>query len=851
MKGLKQSISVAILLISFLALTACSSGGDSGAPPPPQSPSGPPASSSLTLGGTAVKGIMKNARVEVFAVDDNGIATTSPLVTTTTDGNGDYSITFDTSYSGPVIVVISNNNNPDSPSTMTCDVVSGCGIIDPITGPEFIFGDDMPLGNIVLKTAIPNVSGGDALTAAVTPFTLMAAAYAEQLPGGLNSDNIALANSKVGNMLGINNIITTIPPDISSQTSDNSTINESKYAYLISAIASLSQDSSSQGDIAAVLDSLVASYTGNDGELIGVESIDQSTVISLAELANHAMAQASLNGADSQITSALDSLHWIAQSTIDAPTNTTPSPTTGLGDLEVVKAFVADVRTWGNVIDQEIQNNTSEFQQRVDMANTVFDTTAPILSEAFELGFTAAFEAYIAGVNANGDLASYFDATDPVNPISASGTIAVTDNTSTTTVVLDGFIKGIRLRFTAEGPQLDASGSLIGTQYTLQVRDVLIDNPGASQNRATITAQSGIISVSYAESFPDGIDLTPWLNGTQTGSGSVPNPDSGSYSLTAVTITEVAVADPISYSGSLQAEIVGSHGSEPNAPVLRDSLGNVVQYNPASIDFTGELRNSTNSITAQVAASMPNAGTFLPLPPLPTGYIHSAIGYYAFSNNNETLTIITPGMTRTFTFNPVDGSVTYHHSSTTYVDSWVLPNTYVSFADFLAARDSWELTQTVYARIDGEGEYIIYSPATWQIAGDTLDGRLLTPESLDENTVNFRELSDINVTFIAQLEGLPEARFEVTGNRTGYDSGDLHLVIAYGGRRIEISGDFTNGEATGTVNITNQDGVLITYARSDSTTLGEILYQERKYADIEEVNGITLIRYIDGYFDSL
>jgi len=127
----------------------------------------------------------------------------------------------------------------------------------------------------------------------------------------------------------------------------------------------------------------------------------------------------------------------------------------------------------------------------------------------------------------------------------------------------------------------------------------------------------------------------------------------------------------------------------------------------------------------------------------------------------------------------------------------------------------------------------------------------LTPESLDENTVNFRELSDINVTFIAQLEGLPEARFEVTGNRTGYDSGDLHLVIAYGGRRIEISGDFTNGEATGTVNITNQDGVLITYARSDSTTLGEILYQERKYADIEEVNGITLIRYIDGYFDSL
>jgi len=851
MKGLKQSINVAILLLSFLVLTACSSGGDSGAPPPPQSPSGPPASTNITLGGAAVKGIIKYARVEVFAIDENGIVITPPLVTSTTDGNGVYSITLDTNYSGPVIIAISDNNDPDTPSTMSCDVVAGCGTIDPLTGPEYVFGGDMPLGNIVLKAAIPNVTGSDTVTAAVTPFTHMAAAYAEQLSGGLTSDNIALANSKVGNMLGINNIITTIPPDISNQTSDNSTFNESKYAYLIAAIASLSQDNNFQGDIAAVLDSLVASYTGNGGELIGVETTDQFTVISLAELALHAMTQAQLNGADSQVESALNSLHWIAQSTVDLPTTTTPSPTTDLGDLEVVKAFVADVRTWGNVIDQEIQNNTSEFQQRVDMANTAFDTTAPLLSEAFELGFTAAFEAYVAGANANNDLASYFDPTDPVNPISASGGITVTDNLSTTTVVLDGFIKGIRLRFTAEGPQLDTNGSLIGTQFTLQVNDVMIDNPGASQNRATITAQSGTISVSYAESFPNGIDLTPWLSGTQTGNGSVPNPDSGTYNLTNVAITEIDVTDPISYSGSLQAEIVASHGSELNSPVLRDSLGDVVQYNPASIDFTGELSNSTNRITALVTANMPNAGTFLPVPPLPTGYIHSAIGYYAFSNNNNTLTIITPGMTRTFTFNPVDGSVTYHHSSTSYVDSWALQNTYASFEAFLAARDSWELTQAVYAQIDVEGEYIIYSPATWQIEGATLDGILLTPYSIDENTVNFRELSDINVTFIAQLEGLPEARFEVTGNRTGYDSGDLHLIIAYGGRRIEMTGDFVNGEAIGTVNITNQDGVLITYIRSDVTTLGAVYYNNRKYADIEEVNGITLIRYIDGYFDSL
>ncbi|WP_455365827.1 hypothetical protein [Kaarinaea lacus] len=848
MKGLTRVISIVSILLLLLVLGACSSGGGDSAPPPPPPP-GPPATTNLTIGGTGVKGIIKHARVNVFAIEDDGSVASQPLATTTTNEFGDYSINFDTEYSGPVMVVISNNNDVNNPTTMTCDVTTGCGTVDPIAGPEYAFGDDMPLGSVELKAVVPNADGSSTFTAAVTPFTHMAAAYAEQLSGGLTSENIATANSKVGNMLGINNIVTTIPPDITSQTPTDSSFNESKYAYLSAAIASLAQQNY-EGDISAVLNALVSTYTTNDGELIGSESLDSTSVISLAELAYHAMMQANLNGADGQVEGALDSLHWMAQSTTDTPTSTSPSPTTGLGDLEVVKAFVADVRTWGNVIDQEIQNNASEFQQRVDMAEITFDIATPLLSDAFEFGFTAAFEAYVAGASADTNLASYFDPTDPV-PVAASGSVTVTENAATTTVVLDGDINGIHVSFIAEGPMLDSNGNLIGTQFVLEVSNVLVENPAALQNRAQITADSGTVTVSYANSYPAGIDLTPWLNGTQTGNGSVPDPDSGAFDLVNVTITEVDVTDPVSYSGSLQAEIVGSQGNGDT--VIRDIFGNVVQYNPASIDFTGELSNTANSITAHIAATMPNADTFMPIQQtLQLGYVHTNIGSYSFSNNNNTLTITTPGLTRTFTYDQATQTVTYYHSSGFYNGDWVLPNTYTSFNAFLTSGTSTELTQSVYTWIDGEGEYVINPPAIWELAGGTLDGTLTVVDSIpDEDASNFRQLSDINVTFVAQLEGLPEARFEVTGNRTGFEAGDINLVIAYGGRRIEANGNIANGDVTGNIDITNQDGVVISYERENTGTPGGIYYNNAKYADIEEVNGITIIRYIDGYFDSL
>lgn len=816
------------IVVLILVISACSSGGGG--------TGGGGGGEPTAVNGTVVKGIIKNATVEIFAIEDGTVAA-QPVATTTTDDHGNYTFALPTDFSGPAMITIHDNGNPNSPATITCDVVTGCG------AGTFEFGADMPLGDVELRTLVGNITGGANQTAAITPFTLMAAAYAEQLPGGLTPENIATANSKVGNLLGVNNIVTTIAPDITDATATDNTFNETKYAYLNAAIASLAE-SDYAGDIKQVLDTLVSNYSNNDGELIGVESANSDAIISLSEVAGHAALQAGLNNSDGQVQNALDNLNTIAQVSQDQPTDTMPSPTVGLGDLDVVKAFVADARTWGNVINQEIQNNNpSPFQQQVAMAGTAFATAAPVLTNAFNYGMTAAFEAYMSGSTATPDLASYFSDADPVT---ATGTITVTNNTSSTTVDVNGIINDIDTHFTVEAPLLD-NGNLIGKSFELSVTGLSLTN-----NNAAITGDNGTVTVAYTETT----DLTSWVSDPSM--APFPDPDMGSIDITNVAIEQLDSNDPISYSGSIQVEIVGSKGNHGSETVIRDSLNNVVHYNPAHVNFTGSVSNATSNsgstnnsaITGHIAATMVNAQTFMPAQPLQSGDVTPNLGSYAFSSDGNTLTIRVPGLTRTIAYTPGTQMITI---TETYDGTNPWTNTfgpYQSLGEYITS--GLPYVRYMDIQVPGEAYYHVPFPTTWNPQGGNLDGIVTWGAPVpNETPTNFRELSDILVSFNAQLDGLPEALFEITGNKTGYDAGNGAVTIAYGGRRIELQAEYADGNTTGTVTLTNQDGVVITYQKTDTETNGVITYNGTKYADIETVNGITIIRYIDGYFDSL
>ncbi|MCF6337771.1 MAG: hypothetical protein L3J84_07430 [Gammaproteobacteria bacterium] len=110
----------------------------------------------------------------------------------------------------------------------------------------------------------------------------------------------------------------------------------------------------------------------------------------------------------------------------------------------------------------------------------------------------------------------------------------------------------------------------------------------------------------------------------------------------------------------------------------------------------------------------------------------------------------------------------------------------------------------------------------------------------------------IGLNFVLQLDGLPEASVNISGDRTAFDTGTATVTIIYGVRKIVIAGAFSDEISTGSVTITNQDGVSMSIAGADFDALtGDIEYNGQVYGSIAELdNGLTKISYIDGTFET-
>ncbi|WP_455210866.1 hypothetical protein [Kaarinaea lacus] len=815
---IKHSI---LMLLTIFTITACSGGGGGDTQPPADS----------RVNGAAVKGIIKGALIQVFKIQDGQIAS-QPSVTTQTGNDGSYEFTLSGDYSGPVYIVLSDNDQ--NSATMTCDSAAGCD-------GGYSFGEDMPLGDVELTAVIHNVTGGSIRTAAVTPYTHMAAAYAQQL--GFTSENIAAANSKVGNMLGINNIVTSIPPDITNLSEESLDSNAIKYALMSAAVAAIAQQQET-ATTNTVIQALAASYTNNNGELLYFESVDDPATISLAEILSNSLAQAEsaniTNKALSSVQNELTNLLSIAESQdADQPTSTVASPTSGSSDLEIVKAAVSDVRTWGHVIIDDMESKTSVFQQQVDMAEVTLNTAGPLLANAFFDGVVAAIDAYKNGQNID-DLNVYYPSA-PNDTTPNSGNVIVNG----TTVTVNGVIDDVTLILIMQFPSHN-NGVLVGTEFSVSISDSFAEN-----DNIRVDIASGTLTVTYAQETT----MTPVINGASV--DGLIQPDSGSLQLTGVEMDERGVDNPMSFSGGLNLDIRGAQDAQGN--VIRDVRGEVVYYNPASVSLSGEFSNQTNSIEMNIAASMENASTFMP-----NDYFMEDIGSYAFSNGGNTLTVDSPIESRTYHYVTDSMSPDYQKVVISFqfggfdAGSDTSVNTYASLAAFLDS-GHYSLNE-LYYYVDVNPElwygqtYRVPLPtqaSDWNLNGDTLDGIRdgmdITP---DEDVNNFRQITNVDINFTAQLNGLPQAQFSLIGNRTGFQDGSGSINISYDGKQITAEGDVENDKLT-SLRVTNQDGVEIVYSKSADQQNGVVTYNGAEVARIEEANNLIIIRYADGYFETL
>jgi hypothetical protein len=142
-----------------------------------------------TVSGTAAKGYIANANVDVYAYTDAG-ARGKLLASTVTDAKGNYSVQVN--HKGAVEIVVSNGSYKDEAS-----------------------GSSVELGNHKLRSVF--ILNAKSKVAAITALTTIAAAHVDAHASAGIETAIANANAKVSTAFGLDgiNLTETIPSDLS------------------------------------------------------------------------------------------------------------------------------------------------------------------------------------------------------------------------------------------------------------------------------------------------------------------------------------------------------------------------------------------------------------------------------------------------------------------------------------------------------------------------------------------------------------------------------------------------------------------------------------------------------------
>lgn len=210
---MQQRVLWAAMLSAGLLAACGGGGGGSDTPQPPVNNN----NASVSLTGTAAKGLMANATVTAHAINSDGSIASAALATATTDAQGRYSLSFTATKGQPYVVKVTA-----TATTTHLDEVSGQ------TQP-------LPVG-FAMRSLLPAATSDTVTTSAsVTPFSEMAVAAAAEAAGGVTAANAAQAVSTVSQLLGFNptNVVPTTTSDA------NATPDQQKLAVMLTAVSQL------------------------------------------------------------------------------------------------------------------------------------------------------------------------------------------------------------------------------------------------------------------------------------------------------------------------------------------------------------------------------------------------------------------------------------------------------------------------------------------------------------------------------------------------------------------------------------------------------------------------------------
>ena len=182
--------------------------------------------SSTMINGIAMDSPIANGTVSIYAITNGQMG--NLLASTTTGQNGSFTANLG-SYTSAMMVQ-----------------VTGGAYVDDATGKT------VQMGSMVLRTALSNAAGN--VSVAVTPLTETAVEYMGNV---LTSDMITLANTMMATEFGVNDIVHTMPLDVTSSSAAGAGNTSSTYYGLM--LAAMSQMAASSNTSIPAMMSTIAS----------------------------------------------------------------------------------------------------------------------------------------------------------------------------------------------------------------------------------------------------------------------------------------------------------------------------------------------------------------------------------------------------------------------------------------------------------------------------------------------------------------------------------------------------------------------------------------------------------------
>lgn len=848
----KANLGMAVIVTSALLTVGCG-GGSSSTEPTSNNVTG------VELSGVVSKGIFAGAQVEVVELDTNGDVL-RVVGTTTTDNTGAYSITLNDGYEGGVIKV---KMTTDANTLMKCDALStsSCGTFaagnsnDSNSNGVIDRGEwYTPTSTVTLNALLEPASANAVIDASVTPFTEMAAVRAAS-SGSYDAATIAAANSEVSNLLGGIDILRTRPVDVTdAATLTDASGTAQTYSLMNAALMNMSgvDGTTGEADVQTAIDNLASNFS--QGTIAASDDGTDPTVISLQDIVA-AMDEQATDVVTIDPTASLDAT--VALVTADLEQDITDanatggtidpiaSDTTTLTEVAKVKAFVGDMRTWGEAIGLESNTQATAFDNSISLATEMLNMD---MEYGYVPGINAVIEAMALAISDNTlgtDLSTYpITVTDPGGIPMAfdSGMITVSGSTITITDA-KLFNNFVTVNMTGTVPAVGSSTSTVTIGIT---SGTVVDQMD------TITVNNGTFTLNLD---------SPWtvdLNGSPMGISSV-DVDMNlelrrTMGLDMSSMSYVDLADPITFSGALSFNVL----------TTQDQVsGEIVDMTAKSATLSGTISSdSGNSFDGTLTLDIANAANWTMFA-VPEGSVAS-IGTFTADDDgvlpDSFAVALRDGSSGTMTAE-IDGSLTFMATDPYGGYSYTIEGagTYTSITNAVMMYGYGLMPQwDIY--VAGEGEYMPYffDPMDYTngglLATGSVDGEMVSPE-LQDTASNYADAS-VGMSFTAALAGLPQATFSVSFDRTAYQAGTANLSLAYGTRRIEASNVTIDGVAqtvTGSVVVTNQDGVQMIFAPNTTMDGVEVKLNGNTYATISEDpnTGLMLIRYTDGTFESL